>query len=110
MIGEPYSNHAPEEIAALAEHQKEILKRRFPNYEHALAACNDGPYCWLDVCDGTITILVATFFSDRIRISSRFEEDGWCGAILYVDYADPRFTDDTISDIVEEYKQAEVIL
>ena len=83
------------EIGDLAEHHREILERKFPNYDHSIKAYN----LWIFVRTkhrGT-TVLEAAFLSGYISIRTFF-----VGHNIVLDYADPKFTDDTLIDMLEE--------
>ena len=105
MLLDATSGHTPKEILALAEHQLGILKRRFPNYEHVLYKHG---ICWISVSDkGGSIILAISFYSSSIEIISSFgdEETITIEEDFVLDYADPRFTDDTISDKLKEWEE-----
>ena len=83
-------------IHDLAEHHREILERRFPNYDHSIKAHSS---LWIFVRTkhrGT-TILETAFLSSSIVVLTFF-----MGHDIALDYADPKFTDDTLSDILTD--------
>ena len=100
--------NAPKEIIVLAKHQRMILEHRFPNYEHFLY--ERASPCLMNVGnDSCSTILQITFYPDRISIISSFKDEDEENTInieglTIVKYADPKFTDDTISDILKEWE------
>ena len=92
-----------EEILDLAKHQLEILERRFPEYKYILYKSKG---CWVAVETGeNIEILMVSFFHSHIRIApfsfvqlhEHLHRDPF-----NLDYADPKFTDDFLSDILRE--------
>ena len=88
------NQHDSREIVALANHHKEILDRKFPDYRHVVT-CAWGQDCLLraKVSVGDRCVLKATFTSNSVHISSFGSND-----VFILDYADPKFTDDAISD------------
>ena len=85
-------------IRILAEHHKRILERRFPNYVHSL---HERPLDYLllvEIWENNATILDVSFLSDRVQVVTP-PIFGSIDIILY--YADPEFTDDTLSEIAE---------
>ena len=108
-------SNVPKEVWVIAEHQKEMLKRRFPSYECRIYEWPNG---WLrfEVWNkGNIAMLVAVFSSSRVRIMippfiqrdkyllpnfcKGYADNEWAEV---VHYADPKFTDDALSDMLEE--------
>ena len=100
------SSAAPEEAIILAEHHKEILKRKFPNYKVYLHKSSTGCSIYVTTAPkaiGTVgtTILEASFVSSSVAISRYLADSSFVDAIV-LDYADPKFTDDTLIDMLEE--------
>ena len=91
--------HVFQEVLDLAKHHLRILERKFPNYGYALY--ESGSSIRLQVSDGsmfeTSTLLVAFFSSSSISISNHL----LIHAIEEISYADPKFTDDLLSDKLE---------
>ena len=86
------------EVRALAEHHLDILKRRFPNYNYHLF---DYPYCWIRADWYDSIIFTAIFYADSLKIAGCAKTIR--NNISTVNYADPRFTDDFISDKLREW-------
>ena len=113
-----YLDVISKEVLALAEHHRDVLKRRFPHHEHYLRVPRSDDYCWLRLDTMACRrrtgdmILMATFYHSSINIASRFN-GRIIGApscnILRLNYADPNFTDDIIFKIVEEYDVENII-
>ena len=111
IFGEP-----PEEILALAEEQMVILERRFPDYKYTLYKSSGGcsisvetaaPQSWLD--PGS-TVLEASFSSSRVNITLfgdvKLERQTKITEVVQrtvVDYADPKFTENVLSNILASY-------
>ena len=102
-------NETTKEAFLLAEQQLEVLERRFPNYEHSM----HGAFgcCWIrvDGHPGLGVILVADFLCDHVKIGTASHQDdsSWSDRFTFllpivVHYADPGFTKNTLSDILEE--------
>ena len=98
--------HIPKEIWVLVNHHKEILERRFPNCKCALLAPSSY-WLRLNISNEGLNALIASFSSSSIKIDHP-HLDCWIpktyfepGLTEVVDYADPRFTDDFIGDILE---------
>ena len=97
-----------EMIWTLAHYNIGILRHRFPNYEYE--AHEFGPLLLrLEVWKNKDIILIASFSSSFVKIA-------WIGqpyeryplmSIEEIDYADPRFTDNTIADILGELAEEE---
>ena len=101
------SDGPPEEMRVLAKHHKQILERKFQNYACLLVDWPDG-LCYIDVevYDGSRLLLVASFASSRVHITrgnrgQLFAPDLSADDIIF-DYADPRFTENTLSDILTD--------
>ena len=94
-------SNVPKEIVTLAEHQLEILDRRFPNNKHTLY--KHGWACWISVRDNAPTIIWVSFCSNFIEIVWSYVDKEAISIIL--NYADPNFTDDAISDIIKEWEE-----
>ena len=92
------ARYVTDEIRALALHHLDILKRRFPNYNCHLF---DWPYCWIRADSNDSVIFTAIFYTDSLKIAGCAKPI--CNNINIVNYADPRFTDDFISDILREW-------
>ena len=97
------------EILLIAEQQKEVLERKFPSYKHLIYLIPD---CHLRVehpngtrlaaphnIDSARVILVASFSSSSIEIAYNSSKPPWFWSIK-VNYADPKFTENTLSDIL----------
>ena len=108
------STNVPEEIAALAQHQLEILERRFPNHKHSIQGLGSNNCCLIVANNNKYCLLQISFRSNSIEILPSFASlldnladhlDGrprnMLEDVIILDYADPRFTDDTISDIIK---------
>ena len=95
------------DIWALAKHHLKILKRKFPSYiisisilEPTLQTALGGYPPFISVeTDGPCgeTILSAVFHPSSVTITSIAMEET-------IDYADPRFTDDFLSEIVGKFE------
>ena len=112
-------------ICLLVEHHKDILKSRFPDYEYKIYEC---PNDWLriEISDqriGNGVLLVASFSSSSIKIANQVvntrlaspskdklnARTGLPMTFIHIapnfteeiSYADPKFTDDMLSDILE---------
>ena len=94
------SKHISKEIVILAQHQLEILDRRFPNNKHTLYT--HGLDCCITVRDTAPKIIAISFRSNFIEIVWSYVDKEAISIIL--DYADPKFTDDTISDMIKEWE------
>ena len=94
------------EVCDLAKHHFDGMQNRFPSYKHILHEWRD--YWWM--CVETKkppalrdTVLVASFCHDSVMIvasNGRF--------VLRVYYADPKFTDDFLSDIIKEWEMRHI--
>ena len=111
-----YSNaNVIEEVLDLAKHHKKIIERKFPNYKCILHdSWESEVFISVEICqddididhrifrmlsiDQNIYILVACFSTRCIKIESSMIPPEY----KTIDYADPRFTDDTITDKLEE--------
>ena len=93
----------PEEILALAEHHKQILERKFPNYVYLLVDWPDG-LCYVDVevYDHSRALLVASFSTSCVHITRGDPDLVFSNDETVFDYADPRFTENTLSDILTD--------
>ena len=93
-----------EEILDLAKHHKRILERKFPTYTCDLSESSghDGPRSFLrvesNISPDDVTLMVL-FSSRSIQIFSSISDQDET-----IDYADPRFTDDILSNKLEEYR------
>ena len=76
------------EVHDLAEHHKEILERRFPNYDHSIKT--HSPWIFVRTKHRGTTILEVIFTSSSIAARTFF-----MGHDIALDYANPEFTDDT---------------
>ena len=104
--------NVPEEVSLLAEHHKAILESRFPDYDYEYL---DHPYrndCMqLVVSDDGITVLTASFSSNSIhtrlnrgrRIIYGILDTGHDS--IDIDYADPQFTENMLSDMLERLRR-----
>ena len=109
-----------EVIQVLVEHQKRTLERKFPDYECFEAFQYSS--CFLrvqtvrkNIEDVTRMIFIASFSPSSIQVMVGrvgMTTLWWlppfdtCDVILDLDYADPKFTDDTISDMLEKLENA----
>ena len=93
----------PKEVLALAKHHLEILERKFPQYKYAFVE-GGWPDCWICVRERGCLIYEITFMSSSIQIRPSWMHVNHSTDIV-VDYADPRFTDDTIFDVIEKTRQ-----
>ena len=95
-------NRVTKEIWALANHQLDMLGYRFPHYDCILyeSAVSTWPDFWLyiEVHNGYRTVLKASFSADSVRIAPYSEDD------IDLNYADPEFTDNVISYVLEEWE------
>ena len=97
------SKYATREIVILARHQLEILERRFPNYEHSIHVL-ESPNC-LIVSSYKDYLFHILFYPSSVGITlSIGDKYDDIGEDVVLDYADPKFTDDAISDIIEEWE------
>ena len=100
------SNYAAtREIVALAEHQLEILKRRLPNYGHSIHVLGSHGL----IITSSKNYLFQISFRSRsveilLSIGDGEETSDTTDESIILDYADPKFTDDAISDIIEEWE------
>ena len=95
--------YATGEIVILARHQLEILERRFPNYEHSIHILESSDNCMI-VSSYKNYLLQISFYPSSIEILSTFGDE----EAIVLDYADPKFTDDTISDKLKEWEVGHV--
>ena len=88
------------EVWLLAEHHEDILRSRFPDHGHVLTDLTDaGLHYWLSVTnEEDRTILEAEFTPSCVKI---YLDDFPVYGDVVFDYADPRFTDNTIAEIIE---------
>ena len=89
-----------EEVWLLAKHQRDILERRFPHYKCILHKSLSE--CWISVETDVIMILSASFTDSSILISLPALPPSH---IKEVNYADPRFTENILSDVVGELEK-----
>ena len=99
----PYSAQSSDSAAsirALVMHHLHILQRRFPDYRHVL----NGPPYWIQVYapdeHGGNAVIIVSFFSGHLHILIN-HPPGHVGGDDTVYYADPKLTDDFLSEIVE---------
>ena len=89
-----------DEIWDLAAHHLEILKHKFPGYRCDLYESNEG---WavirVESSEGAM-IISASFSTDRVTIVHHVVISPFEREIIH--YADPRLTDDIISDLIRE--------
>ena len=90
-----------EEVQALAEYHLDILKRRFPDHKHQY---HDEFWVRIEK-EGCSTIFVIVFSEDSVRILTGREGEIVPPIDETIDYADPRFTDDTLSEIIERVEE-----
>ena len=99
----------PEERVALAKHQMEILERRFPNHDCQLYALGS-PMCYIFGNNKNYPnpyLFQISFRSSSVEILlSIGDEDKEIEERTILDYADPRFTDDIIPDMIKEWEVA----
>ena len=111
-----YSNtNVIKEVLDLVKHHKRIIERKFPNYKCTIHdSWESEVYISVEIgqdaididhrifralrIDQNIAILVACFSTSSINIESRMIPPEY----KTIDYADPRFTDDTITDKLTE--------
>ena len=94
-----------EEISILSDHHKAILKSRFPDYDYAYEVY-DADWLRLRISKGGSkagavpphhTILMVFFSSSHVKVVVYHDFPNY----EMISYADPRFTDDFIGDILE---------
>ena len=94
------------EIYKLAAHYEEALKDEFPQYECSLANLGRS-WALLRVFDGDprrIPILTAEFSSRCVNISYYgYVDDIPERHTAYIEYIDPKLTEDILSDILKTY-------
>ena len=94
---------ASEEIVILARHQKEILERRFPNILIVIHEYSTSDNCLMVVGNEEYPIIFQiSFRPSSVEIILSFREEAREDECITLDYADPKFTDDTISDIYDK--------
>ena len=96
--------YATGEIVILARHQKEILERRFPNMLIVIHEYDPSNDCLMIVGNEEYPIILQISFrpnSIEIIPPDILSPNDKC---VTLDYADPKFTDDTISDILKEWE------
>ena len=100
------SINVSKEISLLAEHHKDILESRFPDHDYEYFSYQDD--CIRLVIserdDRDAIFLIVSFSSSSIRIAIPFAGMSTLDAghyFILIDYADPKFTDDTVSDILK---------
>ena len=86
------STPAPEELVALAEHHRDILKRKFPSYEYILFKSSTGCSISVATVPTGLVILEASFLLSCVHIAPSF------GDHTFINYADPKFTDDILAE------------
>ena len=102
------------EVVALAQHQLEILECRFPNYHYILY---EWPFYWsrIEIFGGNrpsvaSMVLVVSFTPRSIKIAAppfkvltliHDPRRRYHNLAEEINYADPRFTENTLSDILE---------
>ena len=104
-------------IWALANHHKKILKRRFPNYvvsisvREPLSGVLYPPFVSVETDEPSIGIFSAAFQPSSVTISIHTQyAPGSQTLITSLDreetiyYADPKLTDDILSEIIEEFE------
>ena len=92
-----YKNYVPNEISLLAKQQLEILMHRFPDYDYQILAFGKSDIRIAVTARGYTILFVS--FSDRailIRVAP-VHLPNWNKII---DYVDPEFTDDMLSDML----------
>ena len=85
-----------EEISTLSDHHRAILKSRFPDYDYEYEVY-DADRLRLRISKGGDIILMLFFSSSDVRIVVYHDFPNY----EVISYADPRFTDDFIGDILE---------
>ena len=90
------------EVWILAQYQKGILERKFPKCQHVLYEyCLSDHWARLEVQRSTRPhhpILIASFSTSCVRINANAPLGFYDHKI---DYADPKFTDDLLSDMLK---------
>ena len=95
----------PNEILVLAEHHLQILKLRFPNYDYSLHKQSKGCSIFVTTISKFLgvgsAILEAFFQFSHVHIRRNHTGKQAPYDVTVVNYADPRFTDDFIGDILK---------
>ena len=101
------TEHISFEIVTLAEQQLEALKRRFPHVSTKYHILRNHPdVITVDPYYLRVEITEITGRNNRVRLVVSFLDSSivimtYCPlATEVINYADPRFTDDTIADIL----------
>ena len=90
--------NVPKEISLLAEHHKAVLESRFPDYDYGYEMW-DADWLRFMISERGAAILSVLFSSNHVRVvvyppgNFDLEEE--------INYTDPRFTDDFLSDILK---------
>ena len=90
------SRPAPEELVDLAEHHRDILKRRFPSHEYILFKSSTGCSISVAVPTGSV-IFEASFLLSGVLIAPPTMDH------IFINYADPKFTDNILVELMEQH-------